>query len=180
MSSISKAIGLIAFTTLLSVSGTLAVMNYAPSLVPMPVPPPEIVYGSSQATAQTTIDAACYVGNTLVSDWQDVEGLTVSFRVYEESSLTILVTGKFSHLTNEQMDSAVIYWRVLVDGEPSLPGEVAVAIYDGTSSRGLTHAFHLGGVPKGLHEVRVQWRNQGAVRGALNDRVVEVFALPGG
>jgi len=180
MSSIAKTLGLVVFSALLSVSGTVAVMNYAPSLVSMPVPPPEIVYVSSQATAQTTIDAGQWVGNTLVSDWHDVDGLTVSVRVYEESSLSIIVTGKFSHLTNEQMQSAVIYWRVLVDGEPSLPEEVVVTVHDGSSSRGLTHAFHLGGVPKGLHEVRVQWRNQGAVRGALYDRVVEVFALPGG
>ena len=180
MSSIAKTLGLVVFSALLSVSGTVAVMNYAPSLVPLRPALPEIVYASSQATAQTTIDAVYYVNNLPVSEWHDVDGLTVSVRVYEESSLTIIVTGRFSHLTNEDMDSAVIYWRVLVDGEPSLPEEVVVTIFDGSSSRGLTHAFHLGGVPKGLHEVRVQWRNQGAMRGALYDRVVEVFALPGG
>jgi hypothetical protein len=179
MSSIAKTLGLVVFSALLSVSGTVAVMNYAPSLVPLRPALPEIVYASSQATAQTTIDAGYYSSNRL-TDWHDVDGLTVSVRVYEESSLTIIVTGRFSHLTNEDMDSAVVYWRVLVDGEPALPEEVAVAIYDGSSSRGLTHAFHLGGVPKGLHEVRVQWRNQGIVPGALYERVVEVFGLPGG
>jgi len=180
MSSIAKTLGLVVFTTLLSVSSTVVVMNYAPGLVPLLPPKPEIVYASSQATAEATIDAAHFVNNLPVSDWQDVEGLTTSIRVYEESSLIIIVMGEFSHLTNEQMQSAVIYWRVLVDGEPCLPGEVAVAIYDGSSSRGLTHAFHLGGVAKGLHEVKVQWRNRGIVPGALYDRVVEVFALPSG
>ena len=42
MSSIAKTLGLVVFSALLSVSGTVAVMNYAPSLVPMPMPPPEI------------------------------------------------------------------------------------------------------------------------------------------
>jgi hypothetical protein len=179
MSSIAKTLGLVVFTTLLSVSGTVVVMNYAPSLVPLLPPKPDIVYASSQATAQTIIDAG-YYGNTPGSDWQDVDGLTTSIRVQEESSLVIIVTGKFSHLTNEDMDSAVVFWRVLVDGEPALPEEVKVTIHDGGASRGLTHAFHLGGVPKGLHEVRVQWRNQGIMRGELHERVVEVFGLPGG
>jgi hypothetical protein len=47
MSSISRIIGMIALTTVLSVSGTVAVMNYAPSLIPKPVQPPDFVYSTS-------------------------------------------------------------------------------------------------------------------------------------
>jgi hypothetical protein len=115
----------------------------------------------------------------LIIDWQDVRGLSTSIKAYEESTLAILVTGKFSHLdTGGQMRSAVIYMKVLVDGEPSVPGEVLITVHDGISDIGVTHAFHYGGLQKGLHTVTVQWRNQGSAQGRLYDRVLEVFAIP--
>jgi len=33
------------------------------------------------------------------------------------------------------------------------------AAHDGVADRGFTHAFRYGGLQKGLHDVRVKWRN---------------------
>jgi len=170
--SIGKLIAIVLVSAAISTASTVGVMTYAPSLVPMLIPKPALIY-ESVSTTTTRYDCEPYI------EWSDVPEMSLSIYVHEDSSLIIILSTRTEHLLDLQMpgDYSHIFYRALVDGAPATPDDVQLTINQ-YNPQGYTMVFHASSVSKGSHSVTIQWRNQSAQKNMLRSGVLQVLGVP--
>lgn len=174
MSSISipKLVALVLFSSAVSVGSTATIMRYAPELVPIPLPEPDVQLKSVVAPTQLLCDAQI--------DWQDVEGLSTSFNLRQDSTVLIMLTTRVSYdyQVNDPHAVAFVFINAYVDDTQAEPHEVCLTYMSETAGMGQTVLFHVAGLKQGTRSLSFQWKNTGTTRGVLRNTVVEIIIIP--
>ncbi|MBO3749948.1 hypothetical protein J5X84_28035 [Streptosporangiaceae bacterium NEAU-GS5] len=156
--------------TVYGVLGTVYTLDTATATAQSPSGPPSV--SSQAALSVVTAQEAAQVGNK-PGFWVNVPGLSTA--VSAKAGSTLAAT-----LSAEIYTQNTVWFRVLVDGAVSAPGDVAYK-FDGADFDG-TRSFTFGreNLPAGRHIVQVQWFTTTGTSAHVGKRTLTVNTDAGG
>lgn len=166
-----KLITAILLSSIISVASTVTVMNYAPSLVPMPIQQPDIQLYTVSYNSDLDCDPH--------SDWSTIDELTKTINVRQDSVLVIIYNSKITTVYGQDESSqAYIHLEAFVDGNKASPSDVLISEEAENPGKVTTALYHYSSVKAGTHTVTFKWRNAGVNKGNIDEPIVEIMVIP--
>ena len=167
-----QVVTLVLVSSSLSVASTFTLMRYVPELAAMPVPEPDIQLMTYAGPASLICEAH--------TDSEVVEELSTSFSTRRKGNVLIILSTAVSYITqrNDPGARAFIYMNVHLDGRWIEPHEVCLTYISESPGMPQTVVFHAEGLEEGTHNLRFNWKNNGAAEGVLNNPALEIMIIP--
>jgi hypothetical protein len=167
-----KLLTVILLSSVVSVGSTVAIVRYAPDLVAMPLPDPDVQVKTFVASPELV----CPAGTA----WQNAPDLATTFYLRQDGSVLILLSYQYSYmyLSNNPEARAFVYLKATVDGVPLNDNAVCASYKDESAGMGNTLVFHASGLKQGTHTLAFTWQNTGQADGHLQEAVIDVVMFP--